>query len=271
MLAPTITSRRHPLVSRFRAAARGDDDAMLLEGDHLVSEALDAGAAFEVVACVTDRVAPALAERLKATLTQERLVAVAPAVLEALSPVRTPSGIVALAARPRWSVDDVVRHPRALMLVAVDVQDPGNLGAIVRSAEAGGATAVATTEGGADPFGWKALRGSMGSALRLPLARLRSLDAVIDEARAAGCRIVAAAGASGTSLYDIDLRPPTVVLLGSEGTGLSESVLAKAGDRLAIPMAPPVESLNVAVAAGLIVYEARRQRRTRDTTVWSSS
>jgi TrmH family RNA methyltransferase len=262
VLAPTITSRRNPLVSRFRAAAGGDDDdSMLLEGDHLVSEALDAGVTFEVVACVTDRVAPALASRLRSTVAPDRLVPVTPAVLEALSPVRTPSGIVALAARPRWAVDDIVRHPRALVLVAVDVQDPGNLGAMVRSAEAGGATALLTTEGGANPFGWKALRGSMGSALRLPLARLASLDEAIDAARAAGCQVVAAAGRSGTALYDADLRPPSVVLLGSEGEGLGDAALAKATRRVTIPMEPPVESLNVAVAAALIVYEARRQRR----------
>jgi TrmH family RNA methyltransferase len=172
-----------------------------------------------------------------------------------------PSGIVALASRPRWAANDFVRHPDALVIVAVDVQDPGNLGALVRSAEAGGATAVVTTMGGADPFGWKALRGSMGSALRLPVARVDALDAVLDAARRAGCRVVATASRAGTPLHETDLRPPTLVLLGSEGEGLRGPLIEGADERLAIPMAPPVESLNVAVAAGLIVYEARRQRR----------
>ena len=263
MLAPPISSRRNPLVARFRAAADGDDDTMLLDGDHLVAEALDAGRTLEVVAFVADRIPSGLLARVTAALAADRLVPVTPLVIEALSPVRTPSGIVALASRPRWALVDCLRAAHALVLMAVDIQDPGNLGAIVRSAEAGGATAVVGTSAGADPFGWKALRGSMGSALRLPLARIASVALAIDAARKAGCQVVAATGGIGTSLYDIDLRPPSLVLLGREGDGLSEADAARADRRLTIPMERPVESLNVAVAAGLIVYEARRQRAAR--------
>jgi TrmH family RNA methyltransferase len=261
VLAPPITSRRNPLVSRFRAAAGGDGETMLLDGDHLVTAALDADVAIDVVALVVDRMPPALVARLTAVLPPARLVPVTPAVLEALSPVRTPSGIVALAGRPRRTARDVLQGPGVLAIAAVDVQDPGNVGGIIRSAEAGGASAVIATGGSADPFGWKALRGSMGSAFRLPISRIDSIEIALDAAREAGCQIVAAAGAATTSLYDVDLRQPSLVLLGREGEGLGEAVLARADVRLAIPMERPVESLNVAVAAGVIVYEARRQRR----------
>src|SRR6185436_6673173 len=128
-------------------------------------------------------------------------------------------------------------------VIGVDIQDPGNVGAIVRVAEAGGATAVIAAGASADPFGWKALRGSMGSALRLPLAA-RATGAAVDEARRRGCRIVATAPRGGRSLFDADLKGPLAILIGGEGQGLAPSVAAAADDRITIPMAAPVESLN---------------------------
>jgi TrmH family RNA methyltransferase len=257
--ASPLSSRRNPLVARFRAAARDDRTVMLLDGEHLVAEALDAGIALDTVALVPDKVPASLGERLRQAVPEERLVPVTASLMDAISPVHTPSGIVALASRPTTSLDTIFPSP-ALVVMAVEVQDPGNLGAIVRSAEAGGATGLLTTRGTADPFGWKALRGSMGSALRLPIAAVDSIGEAVAHARNAGCRTLATAGHGATSLYDIDLRQPVLVLLGREGQGLPEEALSAADERLRIPMQAPVESLNVAVAAALIVYEARRQR-----------
>jgi TrmH family RNA methyltransferase len=248
-------------VARFRAAADGDVQWMLLEGLHLVEEALAAGVPLDVVAIATDRMATDVAERITRRVRSDRLVPVSWPVLDALSPMHAPGGVVALAARPAATLESLVGTRQVPLLVgAVDVQDPGNAGAIIRAAEAGGATGVMTTAGGADPFGWKALRGSMGSALRLPVVRCDDIVAAMATAKAAGCQLLAATGADGDSLYDVDFRGPTLVLLGSEGHGLPEPVVAAADRRVAIPMAKPVESLNVAVAAALIVYEARRQR-----------
>ncbi len=140
------------------------------------------------------------------------------------------------------------------------MQDPGNVGAIVRVAEAGGASGVVCAGACADPFGWKALRGSMGSALRLPILVHRDTREAIDEARRHGCRIVATVPRGGRPLFDADLRGPIAVLIGGEGPGLAASQLEDADERMTIPMQPPVESLNAAVTAALIVYEARRQR-----------
>ena len=106
-----------------------------------------------------------------------------------------------------------------LVLIALDVQDPGNVGAIVRVAEAGGASGVVCAGACADPFGWKALRGSMGSALRLPILVHRDSREAIDEARRHGCRIVATAPRGGRPLFDADLRGPIAVLIGGEGSG----------------------------------------------------
>jgi TrmH family RNA methyltransferase len=258
-----ISSRQNPLVARFKAAAEASDGSLLLDGAHLVSEALAAGLALECVALDPDRISPQERAALTRAVPAAELVTVSRAVLEAISPVRTPSGVVALAARPTHTLGDLLAGRSRLVLGAVDVQDPGNVGAIVRAAEAGGASGVVCTAHGADPFGWKALRGAMGSAFRLPVTRVPAIDEATAAARAAGCRIVATVGRGGASLYDVDLTGSTLLLLGSEGHGLAPAVVDAADARVSIPMDGAVESLNVAVAAALLVYEARRQRQAQ--------
>lgn len=258
-----ITSRQNPLVARFKAAARGASrDVILLDGEHLVTEALDAGIPLQHVVisaeAAQDTALSHLIERL-ARNGADLATASAP-VMSALSPVRSPSSIVALAARPEEDDTRVYSRKSALVIIAVDVQDPGNLGAIVRVAEAGGANGVVAAGASADPFGWKALRGSMGSALRLPIVVHQDGSAAIEEARRRGCRIVATAPRSGRSLSSADLTGPVAVLIGCEGRGLASSIINSADERITIPMQPPVESLNAAVTAALVVYEARRQR-----------
>jgi RNA methyltransferase, TrmH family len=264
-----ITSRQNPLVARYRAAARGDADALLLlDGLHLVAEALDAGIRVReaVVAAFADTEAgaPRHAElrALVARLTGAGIdvIAASAAVMSAISPVRSASAIVALADRPEPHGAGVYAGGTPLVVVAADVQDPGNLGAIVRVAEAGGATGVVAAGRSADPFGWKALRGSMGSALRVPLAVREDAGQALADARRHGCRIVATVPRGGRSLFDLDLTMPAAVFIGGEGPGLPAALVDAADDRVTIPMQPPVESLNAAVAAALIVYEARRQR-----------
>jgi TrmH family RNA methyltransferase len=155
--------------------------------------------------------------------------------------------------------------------VAAGVQDPGNVGAIVRVAEAGGASGEIVTGHSADPYGWKALRGAMGSAFRLPVVREADVDGVLGALRAAGVRVLATAPAgeaaangggvvSRRSFSDKPLTGACAFLLGGEGPGLPDAIISSADGVITIPMEPPVESLNVAVSAGLIIYEARRQR-----------
>ena len=263
MPAPTITSRQNPLVARFKAAADHDAQWMLLEGAHLLTEALEAGLAVDCVAVDPDRLAGGDLEALARALPVDRLVTVSRSVLDAMSPVRTPSGIVALAARPRHAPADVMSSGAALLVGAADIQDPGNLGAVIRAAEAGGASGAITTPGGADPFGWKAVRGSMGSAFRLPIVQAASATSMVEQARAAGLQVVAAVGHGHTPMHAVDFTSGTLIVLGSEGQGLAPALVESADLRVSIPMTPPVESLNVAVAAALLVYEARRQRESQ--------
>jgi RNA methyltransferase, TrmH family len=177
--------------------------------------------------------------------------------MAALTPVRSPSGIVAIAERPDNTAAMFSGEP--LVLVATDIQDPGNVGAVIRVAEAAGASGVVVSGASADPFGWKALRGSMGSALRLPIAINKESD-VFDGLRRRGCRIVATSPQRGRPLSEANLRGAIALVIGGEGSGLSPRHLADADDVVTIPMRAPVESLNAAVTAALLVYEARRQR-----------
>ena len=256
----TITSRHNPLVRRFRAAADNPAEELLLDGPHLLEEALAAAVPIELVAMDESARTDVATLARRAVIAGARVISVPSKVLSAMTPVRQPSGIVAIARRQERSLAEALADAPQLVLLLDEVQDPGNVGAIVRAAEACGATGVIAGQGTADPMGWKALRGSMGSIFRLPVAVRQSLPEAVGAARAMGIEIVAAVPRDGVLLPDCDLRRPVAVLLGSEGDGLPDSLVALATTRLSIPMRPPVESLNVATAAALIAYEAQRQR-----------
>ncbi len=260
----TVSSRHHPLVARCRALARGDDrTAVLLDGVHLVAEALATGHDVEVIAFTEAAWAEPGTELARLREAADRrgipVVRVTNAVMDALSPVRSSAGVVAIGARPRHAMAAAADRPSLLLLV-VDVQDPGNLGALVRAAEAGGATGLLVTGASADPFSWKALRGSMGSALRLPIAIVPGVNEAIAIARGLGCRVLAAQPRAALPFTAAPLTGPVALLLGGEGAGLTPEAVAAADAAIAIPMRTPVESLNVAVAAALLVFEAQRQR-----------
>jgi TrmH family RNA methyltransferase len=260
----TITSRQNPLVARFRTAARGDvGGVILLDGAHLIADAIAADVVFQLAAVTPASIEDAGIKPLVAALVRNgvEVITVSASVMDAVSPVKTPTGIVALAQRPGVNEDRFYGGAEAALVVtAIDVQDPGNLGAIVRVAEAAGATGFIAAGGSANPFGWKALRGSMGSALRLPIASELGAEEAVAAARAHGCRVVATVPREGRSLFDVDLTGPIAILVGGEGPGLTPSLTAAADERVTVPMQAPVESLNAAVTAALVVYEARRQR-----------
>jgi len=253
-----ISSRQNSLVRQFRAVAQGDvTDRMLLDGEHLIEEAIEAGLNIEVAA-FSERVAERpLMRRLP---SETRKVVVSDAVLNAISPVQSPSGAVAIASRPLLGLDRALARAPQLILLLHEVQDPGNIGAIVRAAEGCGATGIVCSERTADPFGWKALRGSMGSSFRVPVATRQPAAETIASARGRGLRIFSTSAHGGTPLPQCNLRIPAVIVLGGEGAGLPAAIMDLADERLTIPMQPPVESLNVAIAAALVTYEAARQR-----------
>ena len=259
-----ISSRQNPVVKRFREAARGErPDLMLLDGEHLLIEAVHSGVAIETAAFSDDAASSELMHL--AADSGAAIFVVNRQVLGAISPVRQPSGVVALARRKEPSLIAVLAPPsknrEPLVVILNGVQDPGNVGAAIRAAEGCGATGVVCSEATADPFGWKALRGAMGSTFRIPVAANQPLYAAVDAARAGGMRLFATTARGGTPLPECDLRAAAAVLFGSEGRGLPDDLVSAADVRLTIPMQAPVESLNVAVSAAIVVYEAARQRR----------
>lgn len=255
-----ITSRQHPIVKEFRDLARGAGPLMLLDGWHLLGEASHARVAVEKIAICGPPTATeqTIVDRLQRD--GALVVEVSGTVLNALSPVTSPTGVVAIARIPSVTSAAVLSPAPALVLAAAGLQDPGNAGAIIRSAAAAGATGVVLDELSADPWGWKALRASMGSAFHLPVVRSRAIAALIADWRAAGIRVVATAPRGGVSMYDVDFTTPTAVLLGGEGAGLPGDLAAAADTRVSIPMHGAIESLNAAVAAAVLLYEAQRQR-----------
>jgi RNA methyltransferase, TrmH family len=256
-----ITSARNPLVQRFRDAAAGKLDGVLLaEGKRLVGEGLDAGLRV-LEAAVTHRFGDeSLRQRLQesaatfAECTDE--------VLARISALETDQGVAVLFERRQWQEGDLLRGDLVpLVLVAAGVRDPGNLGALLRTAEAAGATGLLSLAGGADPFREKAARGSMGSVFRLPV--LHGLDArgVVAFAERHRLQLVVADAGGQLEHTAADLRRPTALVLGAEAAGVPPELVRAAAVRVCIRLAPAVESLNVAVAAGVLLFEAARQRR----------
>ena len=262
----TISSRQSPIVRAFRDLAADPDSAgarLLLDGAHQVRDALAAGLTIETMAVATSRIESPTEEgdlAYEAERTGADVVAVTGAVMAAVSPVRTPSGIVAIVGRTPTTGAAICAVENAFVVAAVDVQDPGNLGSLIRAVEAGGATGMLVCGASANPFSWKALRGSMGSALRLPVAHGLTARDAIGYATRFGSRTVAAVPTDGEAPEAVDWSGRLLLMLGGEGGGLDAEIIGHCEERVTIPMTPPVESLNVAVAGGILVYAARRQR-----------
>jgi RNA methyltransferase, TrmH family len=267
-----ITSRQNAIVKRFRELARASGTTtpgeVLLDGAHLVQEALACGVAVEVAAFSDRQVGAAQSPlaRIAKDVKKHggRVLSVSDHVLAAMSPVQHPSGVVAIGHTHPSDLRAAFAVAPQLVLVLAGLQDPGNVGAIVRTAAAFGATGLVTIEGSANPFGWKALRGGMGGTFRVPVAARGTWTDVVAAAANARVRVIAAVPHGGTPLARIDLREPTAIILGGEGAGISEMARAAAAGTVTIPMRPPVESLNVAIAAALMLYEASRQREKAD-------
>jgi TrmH family RNA methyltransferase len=261
----TISSRHNPVVAAFRGLAATPDPSgrrVLLDGAHLVGEALDAGLGFEVILVAASRGDSTEAGRLARELALRGLpiVEADDRAFDAVSPVRSPSGIAAIGLRTASEPASLCDVPDAFVLAIADVQDPGNVGALLRSAEAGGATGAFVTGASANPFSWKALRGSMGSALRLPIVTGVPPERAMAEMRQAGMRLVASVARGGADPDHVSWKGRVGLWIGGEGPGLPGDLVERCDERVTIPMAPQVESLNAAVAGALLVYAARRQR-----------
>lgn len=235
-----------------------------VEGLRLCVEALRSKLEIEAVIASAELIRKPQATESFAELskTSRRVATVSEKLLESISYTKTPQGIVVLARRPEASRERLEASPTktALLVLLHQINNPVNVGAILRTAEAAGATGIITTKNTSDPFSPKSLRGAMGSAFRLPVWR----DAVFDEAiswcRERGIALVGTDADSSTRHTDFDWTHNCGLVLGPESTGLTDVELKTTDQNVRIPMQGEVESLNVSVAAGIILYEAARQR-----------
>ncbi len=256
-----ITSPANERLKHARRVREGrEPDLIFVEGERLVEECLQSRLALS--ACFHSPSLSPRAEKILETIAGRGCPAfsVADAVMANLSDTVTPQGIVVLVERPRTSLDDALAA-NALIVGLDAVQDPGNFGTIVRTAEAAGASAVVALEGSVEAFAPKMLRSAMGSAFRLPIVSEVETEELFAMLRARAVHLVAMAAGGETVYSDYDWRRPTLVLLGNEARGVGDELLERCDARLRIPMRAPVESLNVAAAAAVVLFEAARQRR----------
>ncbi|PYS96139.1 MAG: RNA methyltransferase [Acidobacteria bacterium] len=245
-------------------AARDRSRTYLAWGIHLAQEALAAGAEVReaFVAPGLEQVAEGrgLLERLRGAGVP--LARATRRILESIVEGSGDQGIVMLVRRPERDLPGLMASRPTLLVAAHGVQDPGNLGSILRTARALGAEALLALPGCADPFGSRAVRAAMGAQFTLPVA-CADAPSALAALRRAGVALVAADPAGAERPTEIDLRRPAAILVGSEGGGLPPPILEAADHRVRIPMAPGVGSLNVHAAAAALLYEAARQRGFR--------
>ncbi len=186
-------------------------------------------------------------------------------VFAKLSDTRTPQGILAVVEQPGYELNQLLLQKNPLFLLLENLQDPGNLGTILRTGEGAGITAVIMSASTVDIFNPKVIRSTMGSIYRVPFLYEENLQTTVERLHAAGVKTYAA-HLQGDTYYDgLTFRGPTAFLIGNEANGLSEALTARASARIKIPMEGQVESLNAGVAAALLMYEAHRQRNRADS------
>ena len=262
-----ITSTKNPLVRRLRdladRPAREREGRLVVEGVRLVEEVLAAGTPIELL--LYDPAERERDERLGALLAKAsgsgaRLVEAEPHVIAAASQVDTPQGVLAVVETPKPDLAAILDRPDLLLVVADRIQDPGNLGTIVRVADAAGASGLAATRGTVDPYNPKAVRASMGSLFHIPVASRERAD-LMRELRTHRTRILVADQRGAKDYTAASYAPPIALVLGGEAEGAHPDWQQAADETLRIPLYGRAESLNVAIAAALLLYEARRTGR----------
>lgn len=269
-LISIVQSRQNARVRELRAAfartSRDVSEVIAIEGEHLLAEALRSGLRLRSVFLRVD------SDRCDSSLRMvERLAIPAPvpiislnaAVFASAVDTESPQGIAALVETPHFSLAESLAGARPLVLIAAGLQDPGNFGTLIRSAEAFGASGVLALPGTVDVWNAKALRASSGSAFRVPVIYERAVAAfaALAERRIPiYATVPAGAGHAALSCSSADLAAPAAILIGNEGSGLSPEFLDRATACITIPTPGPTESLNAGVAASILLYEAARQR-----------
>jgi len=259
-----IEGRHNSLLKELRSAfAHGERTPggfIAIEGLRVVEEAIRSGLRFRAIFFAesatnkAEKLLPQIGSHVETFLLPDKLFTSA-------VPSESPQGVAALVKLKDFSLADLLSLAQSKPLLAIaGIQDPGNLGTILRSAEAFEAAGVILGEGTVSPFNSKVVRASAGSLFRVPFVSAK-LEESIPELRQHNFRMVATSSHKGTPLHEADLTPPLVLFIGGEGAGVPRDLLAKMDTIVAIPHSPKVESLNAGVAASILLYEASRQSR----------
>jgi TrmH family RNA methyltransferase len=252
-----IRSRSNPTIRRLRRLYHERGDDAVLEGPDLIAEAAAAGIVLETVLVTPRFLAGAEARRLQEALPRPPQT-VSAALINELTDADSPRGALGVARLPRGGVAELPPGD-GIYLFLDGIQQPANLGALARVAEAAGARALVLAPGSVHPNHPRALRASAGSLLRLPVAVGVEPAALADRLAPHGHHWIALEPHGGVDLWQADLPGNVVLALGAEGPGLTAAAARLADLRLRVAMAAPVESLNVAVAAALVLFELRRR------------
>jgi len=265
-----IEGRHNPLVKQLRQAfsraeltPAGD---CAVEGLRILEEAIRSGLRFSAVFFRestqdrAQRLLPQIGAQVETLLLPDKL-------FDSLVPSESPQGVAALVRLKEFSLDDLTERLHVGPIIALaGLQDPGNLGTILRSSEAFGSAGLVLGEGTVSPFNSKVVRASAGSIFRIPIIHnhgkaTAKLEEVSNKLRTHRVRLLATSSHKGTPLDQADLKSPSAIFFGNEGSGLPRDLISKMDESIAIPHSPQVESLNAGVAASIVLYEAARQRK----------
>jgi RNA methyltransferase, TrmH family len=265
-MTETITSAANPLVKRIRLLAdrkhRRREGAFVVEGPQPVWRAVSAGWEIEALVVVPEMLAGSAAERMVAEQAHNgvRVVQFSRELFTRMSERDGPAGVAAIVRSRTVALADLTAPPGAVFAALHRVSNPGNLGTIIRTVDAVGGAGVILIGNSADPYAPTAVKASMGSLFGIAVAHAPDAGTFFEWARDRAVATVATSGYADQEHWDVDYRAPLAILLGNEGDGLPEEVLARADLRIRIPMVGTAESLNLAVAAGVMLYEARRRQ-----------
>ena len=228
----------------------------LIEGENLLEEAVKNGAAIKTVLMCRDYRGSLFGTEDKAFCLSDKL-------FEQLSQTETTQGIMAIVEKPELSPDLFLNRGGGNFIVLDRLQDPGNIGTILRTADAAGYELAIVMKGTADVFSPKAVRAATGSLFRMPVVFMDSVDELMEFTRAAGKKLAATSFDTDRYYYDEDLRENIALIIGNEGGGISRELMESSDLKIKIPMHGNIESLNASVAAGILMYEAVRPRNIR--------
>ena len=267
-----ITSTQNPQFKALRSLrlrkVRQRERRYLIEGIRIVEEALTSGAPVETLVYAPELLVSERAQALVERLDPAQCLAISSELFRILSQRDEPQGIAAAVRITDPSLADIPLIDDLLVIVAYQLRDPGNLGTIIRTADAAGATGVVVVEPSVDLYDPQTVRATMGSLFALPIVRLADEDALprwIGEVRAAGSplSVVASSAHAARVYYEADYRRPTVLLVGSERKGLPQPARDSADLQVRLPMTGRATSLNVAAATAALIYEIVRQRAVK--------